>query len=119
MLDTEKPTETVDDFERLVVKHPNQSQVWVRFMSCHLHSAEVEKARAVAKRALDTISFREESEKLTVWVAWMNLENTFGTQDSLLKVFQQALQGNDPEKVFFRLASVYVKSKKFEVRCSI
>lgn len=29
-------------------------------------------------RALETISFREEGEKLNVWVAYMNLENAYG-----------------------------------------
>jgi hypothetical protein len=30
-------------------------------------------------RALETINFREESEKLNVWVAYLNLENVYGT----------------------------------------
>ena len=34
-----------------------------------LQEAEVEKARAVAQRALDTINFREEGEKMNVWVS--------------------------------------------------
>jgi hypothetical protein len=41
---------------------------------------EIEKARAIAQRALSTISFREEQEKLNVWCALLNLENLYGTK---------------------------------------
>jgi rRNA biogenesis protein RRP5 len=49
---------------------------------CSLQATEIEKARAVAQRALSTISFREEQEKLNVWCALLNLENLYGTQVS-------------------------------------
>lgn len=48
----------------------------------------------------------------------MNLENLYGTQDSLVKVFERALQQNDPKKVFFHLISIYIKSDKHEVTFS-
>lgn len=48
----------MEDFDRLVIAHPNSSALWVQYMAFFLHTAEVEKARAVAKRALATISFR-------------------------------------------------------------
>ena len=34
----------------------------------------------MARRALKTINFREEDEKLNVYVAWLNLESMHGTQ---------------------------------------
>lgn len=43
-------------------------------------ATEIEKARAIARRALSTISFREEQEKLNVWCALLNLENLYGTK---------------------------------------
>ena len=58
LLDTNRPPETPDDFDRLLVSHPNSSTIWVQYMAYHLHTAEVDKARAVAERALKTISFR-------------------------------------------------------------
>jgi hypothetical protein len=45
-------------------------------------ATEIEKARAIAHRALSTISFREEQEKLNVWCALLNLENLYGTKVS-------------------------------------
>ena len=63
--------------------------------------------------------FREEQEKLNIFVALMNLENLYGTQESLIKVFESALQQNEPKKVFFHLINIYTKSNKTEVRVII
>ena len=46
----------------------------------------------------------------------MNLENLYGTQESLLKVFERALQQNEPKKMFFQLAGIYTRTSKTEVR---
>lgn len=45
----------------------------------------------------------------------MNLENLYGNQESLMKVFEQAIQQNEPIEVFFRLASIYETSQKLDV----
>lgn len=60
---------------------------------------------------------REEQEKLNVWVALLNLENMYGSQESLTKVFERAVQYNEPLKVFLHLADIYTKSEKFKVGC--
>lgn len=60
---------------------------------------------------------REEDEKLNVWVALLNLENLYGSQESLVKVFQTALRQNDPLEVFRRLAAIYQESSKMAVSC--
>ena len=60
--------------------------------------------------------FREEGEKLNVWVAWMNLENLYGSHEQLVKVFESALQQNEPLEVFLRLVAIYEQSNKMEVR---
>lgn len=59
--------------------------------------------------------YREEQEKLNVWVALMNLENLYGTQESLVKVFERALQQNEPKKIFFQLIGIYTRTDKVEV----
>ena len=50
--------ETADDFDRLVLQSPDSSLVWLRYMAFHLETSEIDKARAVAERALKTIVFR-------------------------------------------------------------
>lgn len=50
-----------------------------------------------------------------MWVALLNLENMYGCQESLAKVFERAVQYNEPLKVFLHLADIYTKSEKFQV----
>uniref|UniRef100_K9IPH6 Protein RRP5 homolog n=1 Tax=Desmodus rotundus TaxID=9430 RepID=K9IPH6_DESRO len=114
LMDPGRQPESADDFDRLVLSSPNSSILWLQYMAFHLQATEIEKARAVAERALKTISFREEQEKLNVWVALLNLENMYGSQESLMKVFERAVQYNEPLKVFLQLADIYTKSEKFQ-----
>ena len=62
-----------------------------------------------------SILSREEGEKLNVWVAWMNLENLYGSHEQLMEVFESALQQNEPIEVFTRLVVIYEESNKMEV----
>ena len=54
----------------------------------------------MAKRALERINFREEKERLNVYLAWLNLENSYGSEETLEPVLKDALQCNDQYKVF-------------------
>ncbi|CAJ1052669.1 protein RRP5 homolog isoform X2 [Xyrichtys novacula] len=101
-------------FERLILASPNSSLLWLQYMAHHLQATQIEQARAVAERALKTISFREEQEKLNVWVALLNLENMYGTEESLKKVFERALQFCEPMPVYQQLADIYAKSEKIK-----
>ncbi|XP_029466152.1 protein RRP5 homolog [Rhinatrema bivittatum] len=114
LMDPTCQPQTADDFDRLVLGSPNSSILWLQYMAFHLHATEIEKARAVAERALKTISFREEQEKLNVWVALLNLENMYGTEDALMKVFGRAVQYSEPLKVFQQLAEIYTQSEKYK-----
>ncbi|XP_068178536.1 protein RRP5 homolog isoform X2 [Antennarius striatus] len=101
-------------FERLLLASPNSSLLWLQYMAHHLQATQIEQARAVAERALKTISFREEQEKLNVWVALLNLENMYGTEESLKKVFERALQFCEPMPVYQQLADIYAQSEKIK-----
>ncbi|XP_006880025.1 PREDICTED: protein RRP5 homolog [Elephantulus edwardii] len=114
LMDPGRQPESAEDFDRLVLSSPNSSILWLQYMAFHLQATEIEKARVVAERALKTISFREEQEKLNVWVALLNLENMYGSQESLTKVFERAVQYNEPLKVFLHLADIYTTSEKFQ-----
>ncbi|XP_071503484.1 LOW QUALITY PROTEIN: protein RRP5 homolog [Diadema antillarum] len=114
LMDAERTPETMDDFDRLVASSPNSSLAWVRYMAFHLHSVDIEKARAVAERALKTINFREEQEKLNVWVAYLNLENLYGTEEDVMSVFQRGLQQCEAIKVFQQLVSIFIRTNKME-----
>ena len=53
---------------------------------------------------------------MNVWVAFLNLENLYGTADTLKAVFERAVQHNEPLKVYTQLVGIYDKSDKTEVR---
>ncbi|KAI9461178.1 nucleic acid-binding protein [Russula earlei] len=110
---TKRP-ESTSDFERVLLGSPNSSYLWIQYMSFQLQLSEIEKAREVAKRALDTISFREEREKLNVWIALMNLENVYGSEESLESAFRDAARHCEPKTVHLRLASILEESGKLE-----
>lgn len=114
LMDPTRAPETADDHERLVVAHPDDSSLWIRFMSCFLQATEIEKARAVARRALQTINYREQDEKLNVYVAWLNLESMHGTQETLSNVLHDALQYNDTFKVYTRMAEIHQANSKHD-----
>lgn len=109
--------DSVDEYEQLVRTSPNSSFVWIKYMAFLLSIADVEKARSIAERALQTINFREEEEKLNVWVAFFNLENVYGTppNEAVLKVFQRALQYCDPKKVHLALLGMYERTGQQEM----
>ena len=114
-LDTKTP-ESNADFERLLLGSPNSSYLWIRYMSFQLQLSEIDKAREVARRALETIHFREEQEKLNVWTALLNLECVYGTDETLEARFREAASANDSKTIHLRLASILDQAEKHQVR---
>ena len=57
---------------------------------------------------------REEREKLNVWVAYLNLENTYGSppDEAVMKLFQRALQHVDQKKLYLALLTILESTKK-------
>uniref|UniRef100_W5KDC8 Programmed cell death 11 n=1 Tax=Astyanax mexicanus TaxID=7994 RepID=W5KDC8_ASTMX len=112
-MDPSARPESSGAFERLLLSSPDSSLLWLQYMAFHLQATQIEQARAVAERAIKTISF-EEQEKLNVWVALLNLENMYGTEESLQKVFERAVQYCEPMPVYQQLADIYAKSNKMK-----
>ncbi|TMW57630.1 hypothetical protein Poli38472_003555 [Pythium oligandrum] len=107
----ERP-QTADDYERLLAVNPQSSFLWIQYMAFHVSLTEIELARDVAKRATSTISFREEKEKLNVWVAYLNLEHDFGDDASFLRVFNSALRVNHQKRVYLQLVDIYARAEE-------
>lgn len=105
---------TPDQFERALMKDRNSSFMWIKYMVFHLETAETEKARAVAKKALASINFREEGELLNLWIALLNLEIRYGTDETYNETLREAVQRNDPFKVYSRTLTVLLEIEKFE-----
>lgn len=58
LMDSSLRPEDAATFERLLLASPNSSLLWLQYMAHHLQATQIEQARAVAERALKTISFR-------------------------------------------------------------
>lgn len=113
-LESQAP-QVASDYERLLLGSPNSSYLWINYMAFQLQLSEISKAREIGQRALKSISFREEQEKMNVWVALMNLENTFGSADTLEEVFKNAVQTCEPKKIYLQLVKIYERSNKITV----
>ncbi|OJJ51190.1 hypothetical protein ASPZODRAFT_148515 [Penicilliopsis zonata CBS 506.65] len=112
-LDANGP-QSIADYERLLLGEPDSSLLWLQYMAFQLELGEADKAREIAERALRTISMGQDTEKLNVWVALLNLENTYGNNDTLEDVFKRACQYNDTQEIYERLISIYIQSGKNE-----
>ncbi|SCU93856.1 LADA_0G05204g1_1 [Lachancea dasiensis] len=106
--------ESVGDFERMIMGNPNSSVIWMNFMAFQLQLGEVDRAREVAERALKTINFREESEKLNIWIGLLNLENTFGTEVTLDEAFSRACQYMDSYVIHTKLINIYQMGNNYQ-----
>lgn len=114
-----KQPESTAEFERALVSSPNSSYLWIQFMSFQLALSEIDKARKIGRRALDTIAFREEEEKLNIWLALLNLENAHGSPESFDKLFKEAAQYNDAKTVYLRAATILAQSNKAEAAAEL
>ncbi|KAI6153747.1 hypothetical protein BKA82DRAFT_4093589 [Pisolithus tinctorius] len=109
-----KVPESSADFERLLLGSPNSSYLWIQYMSFYLQMSEIDKARAIGRRAVQTINFREEQERLNVWIALLNIENTYGSDTTMEAVFKDAARHNDSKTVHLRLAVIFEDSQRYE-----
>ncbi|KAK9823324.1 hypothetical protein WJX72_001906 [[Myrmecia] bisecta] len=109
------------EYERLVMASPNSSYVWIKFIAFLISLGEVDGARAVAEKALKTINYREEAEKFNVWVAYLNLENLYGSppDEAVMKLFQRALAYTDQKKLYLAMLGITERTNKEELSAQV
>ena len=106
------------DYERLLLSQPNSSLLWLGYMALYLDDEDVTMARKIADRAVRTVNHQSVSfkqETLDIWVAYLNLENTYGDGGSLKAVFDRACEYNDAQEMHEHLASILIRSGKATV----
>uniref|UniRef100_A0A0B7BD75 S1 motif domain-containing protein n=1 Tax=Arion vulgaris TaxID=1028688 RepID=A0A0B7BD75_9EUPU len=113
-LDGSTNAQSANDFERLVLQSPNSSVVWLRYLAFHIEQGEIEKARAVAEKALNTISFREEQEKKNMWLAYLNMETIYGEATDVKKLLARAVNYNDALDINLKMCDIYVAAGKID-----
>ena len=103
--------ERPEDFERLLLAEPSSSLLWVKYMSHYLLQADINATQQIAERALRTIGFKEEEEKLNVWIAFINMEYKYGDMASLEAVFKRAVAESNGKLIHLNLAEAYEAAK--------
>lgn len=99
----DKLPDSAEEYEKLLFSSPNNSFYWIKYIAFELQLGEVDKARSIAERAIKQIQIQDQNEKLNVWIAYLNLENAFGTPESLEQCFQRAAQFNDAKTVYLQM----------------
>lgn len=113
-LEKERLPQSALDYEELLQESPNSSAIWIQFISFHLENAEVDHARSIAQRALQVVDVQEFEERINIWTVILRLEVLYGTEESLSKVFGEALATNDPLKIYIAMAMVYAENNKIK-----
>jgi len=52
---------------------------------------------------------------MNLWIAYMNLENTYGPPERFKEVVQRALEVNNKKEIYKHLVSIYKLSEKFQL----
>lgn len=110
---------SIDQFDRLVMAQPSNSRAWINYMVFHVMATDIDKARTIGKKALQTIDAREEQERLNIWAALLNMEIRFGSKDAFDEVLKEALLVNEPFKVYSVCLKIYVDCKRIEELCDM
>ena len=98
----------------MMIANPDQSYLWIQYISYMLDNIDVDAARKVAERAVKGVSVSNDQDKLNIWTAYMNLENNFGNQQTLAKVTVRALEVNDKKTVYLNLINIYKTNENLE-----
>eukprot|EP01126_Amoeba_proteus_P033648 TRINITY_DN3310_c0_g1_i1.p1 TRINITY_DN3310_c0_g1~~TRINITY_DN3310_c0_g1_i1.p1 ORF type:complete len:1748 (-),score=331.88 TRINITY_DN3310_c0_g1_i1:88-5331(-) len=113
LFQSQVPT-TPKDFDRIIMETPNSSYAWIRYAAYWISKNNLEKTRETIQNALQRINPSLETEKFNVWVAWLNMENTYGNEETYNKVFHEALQYNDQKKIYLQAIKMFSSSNKTE-----
>lgn len=107
--------ESVEFYEKQILSEPNNSIYWIQYAAYILDKLGLPAARKIFERAITTINISLVKEKLNVWVAYMNLENTYGDSNTFKSVVEKALLVNDKKTVYKHLISIYKLNGKFDL----
>ncbi|KAI6186326.1 Protein RRP5-like protein [Aphelenchoides besseyi] len=102
------------DFDRLLIATPSSSDLWIKYITYYLREENLEEARKIAERALESVNFREEEERFNVWTAYLNAEIMFGGAESWKPVFQRASNAMDSLKMHWQMVKILTHHRRFE-----
>ena len=106
---------SVEDFEKLILSDPQNSLYWIQYSAFILDNLGMEACRKIMDRAVHTIDISNLKDKMNLWIAYMNLENTYGTQENFKTVVERALIVNEKREIYKHLVNIYKISSKFDL----
>ena len=101
---------TNEDFERLLVGEPNSGDLWTRYVNYRVASTDAGGGRRIAERALETIHYRHQAERMKVWLAFLKLEHDHGTTAGFQTCVDRACAANDPVEILVKVAEMHSKA---------
>ncbi|XP_050309276.1 protein RRP5 homolog [Anthonomus grandis grandis] len=113
LTDPTRTPESAEQFDRLLLSKPDSAELWTKYIAFYIAATEIDKARAVARRALTTINMTLTDEKFKIWIVLLNLENMFGTKESFDSVLDEALKFNDSLQVYLKVIQMLAESAKY------
>ncbi|KAF0976888.1 hypothetical protein FDP41_004183 [Naegleria fowleri] len=97
------------DFERLIIGEPNNSYLWIQYMTFMLNTYGFEKAKEIGERAVSRIHISKENERFNLWSAIMSLYVS-NNKPNIEKVIEKALQGSSkPHNIYLQYATILNK----------
>ena len=106
---------SVEDFEKLILSDPQNSLYWIQYSAFILDNLGMDSARKIMDRAVHTVDIANLKDKMNLWIAYMNLENTYGTPEKFKETVQRALEVNNKKDIYKHLVSIYKLSDKYEL----
>jgi rRNA biogenesis protein RRP5 len=106
---------SVEDYEKLILSDPQNSLYWIQYSAFILDNLGMESCRKIMDRAVHTIDITNLKNKMNLWIAYMNLENTYGTQENFKSVVERALIVNEKREIYKHLINIYKISSKFDL----
>lgn len=102
-------------YERMLIAAPNDSYLWIHYISYSLSKQGYQHAKTLCERAVKTIDITKLKEKLNLWTAYMNLESKFGTEEGFKDVVKRALKVNDNKTIYLIVLDIYLQRKNYKI----
>ena len=111
--------QSVEDFEKLILSDINNSVNWIKYASYILDKINLNSSRKIFERATKAIDITNLKEKLNIWIAFINLEYTYGDNEHYKSTVEKALEINEKKAIYKHLITIYSQSKKFDLALEI
>lgn len=111
ILEGKESLDSVEDYEKRILKNPNSSEMWIMYAAFILSKTKkYNLAKKVFERAVKAVDITEATEKLNIWVGYMNFEKVYGTHVEFVRIVDEAMKINDKKQIYKHLILIYKNS---------